>query len=78
MLQVLTLVAGGAAFIRTAHGWKTVCALITVTSLHPEAALTSLAALNSIVRPPALGVVAFAPVLETIVTSVERFAKVTA
>ncbi len=75
-MQVLTLVAGSAAFIRSAHGWRTVCALITVTCLHPDAAPTALNALSAVARSPALSDVAFMPVLEAIVTCVERCAKV--
>ncbi|CAL8465729.1 g5265 [Coccomyxa elongata] len=73
--EVLTLVAGSAAFIRSAHGWRTVCALITVTCLHPDAAPTALNALNAVARSPALSNNAFMPVLEAIVTCVERCAK---
>lgn len=77
-MQVLTLVAGSAAFIRSAHGWRTVCALITVTCLHPDAAPTALNALNAVARSPALSNHAFMPVLEAIITCVERCAKVRA
>ncbi|EIE18029.1 Sec7-domain-containing protein, partial [Coccomyxa subellipsoidea C-169] len=73
--EVLTLVAGSAAFIRSGHGWRTVTALITVTSLHPDAAPVALNALSVISRPPALCQAAFMPVLEAIVTCVERCAK---
>ncbi|KAK9918480.1 hypothetical protein WJX75_004379 [Coccomyxa subellipsoidea] len=73
--EVLTLVAGSAAFIRSAHGWRTVCALITVTCLHPDAAPTALNALSVVARSPALSAVAFTPVLEAIVSGVERCAK---
>lgn len=75
-MQVLTLVAGSAAFIRSAHGWRTVCALITVTCLHPDAAPTALNALSVVACSPALSAVAFTPVLEAIVSGVERCAKV--
>ena len=76
MLQVLALVSGSAGFIRSMHGWKTVCALIAVTSLHPEAATFSMKALASVARPSALSTVAFTPVLEAVVSCVERNAKV--
>ena len=75
-LQVLALVAGSAGFIRSVHGWKTICALIAVTSLHPEAAAVSMNALASVARPSALSPVAFTPVLEAVVSCVERNAKV--
>jgi len=75
-LQVLALVAGSASFIRSVHGWKTVCALIAVTSLHPEAAPVSMNALASVARPSALSPVAFTPVLEAVVSCIERNAKV--
>lgn len=75
-VQVLALVAGSAAFIRSAHGWRTVCALIAVTCLHPDAAPTALNALAAVSRPPALSRAAFLPVLESIVSCVERSAKV--
>lgn len=76
--QVMALVAGSAGFIRSVHGWKTVCALIAVTSLHPEAAAVSMKALAAVARPPALSPVAFTPVLEAVVSCVERNAKVIA
>ena len=76
VLQVLALVSGSAGFIRSVHGWKTVCALIAVTSLHPEAAGVSMKALASVARPSALSPVAFTPVLEAVVSCVERNAKV--
>jgi hypothetical protein len=76
MVQVLALVAGSAGFIRLVHGWKTVCALIAVTSLHPEAAPVSLNALAAVARPSVLSSVAFTPVLEAVVSCVERNAKV--
>ena len=76
--QVTALVAGSAGFIRSVHGWKTVCALIAVTSLHPEAAAVSMKALAAVARPPALSPVAFTPVLEAVVSCVERNAKVIA
>ena len=75
-LQVLALVSGSAGFIRSVHGWKTVCALIAVTSLHPEAAAVSMKALAAVARPSALSPVAFTPVLEAVVSCVERNAKV--
>ncbi len=75
-MQVLSLVAGNAGFIRSVHGWKTVCALIVVTSLHPDAAPVSLNALAAVARPSALSAIAFTPVLEAVVSSVERNAKV--
>ena len=75
-LQVLALVSGSAGFIRSVHGWKTVCALIAVTSLHPEAATVSMKALAAVARPSALSPVAFTPVLEAVVSCVERNAKV--
>ena len=76
LVQVLALVAGSAGFIRSVHGWKTVCALIAVTSLHPEAAPVSMNALVAVARPSALSAVAFTPVLEAVVSCVERNAKV--
>lgn len=74
--QVLALVASSAAFIRSAHGWKTVCALITATSINPEAAPTSLNALASVARSQALSTVSFLPVMDAIVACVERYALV--
>ena len=73
---MLALVAGSAGSIRSVHGWKTVCALIAVTSLHPEAAPVSMNALASVARASTLSAVAFTPVLETVVSCIERNAKV--
>ena len=75
-VQVLVLVAGSAGSIRSAHGWKTVCALIAVTSLHPQAAPVSMNALASVARASTLSAVAFTPVLEAVVSCIERYAKV--
>ena len=75
-VQVLALVAGSAGSIRSVHGWKTVCALIAVTSLHPEAAPVSMNALASVARASTLSAVAFTPVLEAVVSCIERNAKV--
>jgi hypothetical protein len=75
-VQVLALVAGSAAFIRSAHGWKTVCALITATGINPEAAPTALNALASVARSQALSLQSFLPVLDAVVTCVERYALV--
>ena len=75
-VQVLALVSGSAGSIRSVHGWKTVCALIAVTSLHPEAAPVSMYALASVARASTLSAVAFTPVLEAVVSCIERNAKV--
>ena len=75
-VQVLALVAGSAGSIRSVHGWKTVCALVAVTSLHPEAAPVSMNALASVARASTLSAVAFTPVLEAVVSCIERNAKV--
>lgn len=76
--QVLTLVAGAGPHIRSAPGWRTVCALLSVTALHPDAAPTAAAALAAAARPPALCAASYAPVLDAIVAFVERCAKVRA
>ena len=76
LVQVLALVAGSAAFIRSAHGWKTVCQLLTATSAQPEAAPVAMDALAAMARPSALSVIAFTPVLDAVISCIERNAKV--
>lgn len=63
---------GSAAYIRTLHGWRTVCALVTMTSLHPDAFSTALDALAVVARPPALAPPSFPPCLEAVMAVAER------
>ena len=70
--QTLALVTGSAAYIRTLHGWRTVCALVTMTSLHPDAFSTALDALAVVARPPALAPPSFPPCLEAVMAVAER------
>ena len=63
---------GSAAYIRTLHGWRTVCALVTMTSLHPDAFATALDALAVVARPPALATPSFPPCLEAVMAVAER------
>jgi hypothetical protein len=74
--QLLALVTASAAYIRTLHGWRTVCALVTMTSLHPDAAATALAALAAVARPPALAPPSFPACLEAVMAVAERNSKV--
>ena len=63
---------GSAAYIRTLHGWRTVCALVTMTSLHPDAFAIALDALAVVARPPALAPPSFPPCLEAVMAVAER------
>ena len=76
-LQLLKLVRNSAGHIRSVRGWRTVCALITMTSLHPGTAATSFEALRVVTREKGLlSPASFAPCLETALTFVDRHAKV--
>ena len=78
-LQLLKLVRNSAGHIRSVRGWRTVCALITMTSLHPGTAATSFEALRVVTREKGLlSPASFAPCLETALTFVDRHAKVPA
>ncbi|KAK9841755.1 hypothetical protein WJX81_000904 [Elliptochloris bilobata] len=70
--ETLALVSGSAAYIRTLHGWSTVCKLISMTSMHPDAFAIALDALAVIARPPALAPPSFLPCLEAVVAVAER------
>ena len=62
---------------RSARGWKTVCALINMTALHPEASQTSFEAFALVCKDEKLLTPAnFAPLLETALVFVDRHAKV--
>jgi hypothetical protein len=62
---------------RSARGWKTVCALINMTALHPEASQTSFEAFALVCKDDKLLTPAnFAPLLETALVFVDRHAKV--
>ena len=74
--QLLALVTGSAAYIRTLHGWRTVCAMVTMTSLHPDAEATALSALAAVARAPALARPSFPPCLEAVMAVAERNSKV--
>ena len=70
------LVRGCAAHIPMARGWRTVCALIMLTELHPEAGPTALQGLAAAAAPDALTEPAFLPVLQACAVVVERHCKV--
>ncbi|KAL0041048.1 hypothetical protein WJX77_003321 [Trebouxia sp. C0004] len=74
--ELLKLVKSSAAYIRSARGWKTVCALINMTALHPEASQTSFEAFALVCKDDKLLTPAnFAPLLETALVFVDRHAK---
>ncbi|KAL3131638.1 hypothetical protein ABBQ38_007935 [Trebouxia sp. C0009 RCD-2024] len=74
--ELLKLVKSSAAYIRSARGWKTVCALINMTALHPEASQTSFEAFALVCKDDKLMTAAnFAPLLETALVFVDRHAK---
>ncbi|DBA68573.1 TPA: hypothetical protein ACH3X2_013515 [Trebouxia sp. C0005] len=74
--ELLKLVKSSAAYIRSARGWKTVCALINMTALHPEASQTSFEAFALVCKDEKLLTPAnFAPLLETALVFVDRHAK---
>lgn len=63
--------------LRSARGWKTVCALINMTALHPEASQTSFEAFALVCKDDKLLTSSnFAPLLETALVFVDRHAKV--
>ncbi|KAK9828895.1 hypothetical protein WJX72_002652 [[Myrmecia] bisecta] len=71
--EVLSLVKVSAPFIKSVRGWRTICKLITMTSLHPEAAGTAFEALVLVTRDASLLTpLSFMPCLETAVTFLER------
>ena len=75
-MQVLTLVRGCAAHIPMMRGWRTVCALIMLTELHPDAGPVAIQALAAAAAADTLTVPAFLPVLEAAAAVVERHCKV--
>ena len=76
MVQVLELVRSSGSSIKTTVGWRTVCLLITTTSLSPEACSTSLAALHETARDPVLSPIAFMHCLESAAAFIDNQNKV--
>lgn len=75
--ELLKMVKASAAFIRSARGWKTVCALINMTALHPEASQASFEAFSVVCKDEKLlSGSNFAPCLETALVFLDRHAKV--
>ena len=75
--ELLKMVKASAAYIRSARGWKTVCALINMTALHPEASQASFEAFSLVCKDEKLlSGSNFAPCLETALVFLDRHAKV--
>ena len=75
--ELLKMVKASAAHIKSARGWKTVCALINMTALHPEASQASFEAFSLVCKDDKLlSDSNFAPCLETALVFLDRHAKV--
>ncbi|KFM23960.1 ARF guanine-nucleotide exchange factor GNOM [Auxenochlorella protothecoides] len=73
-LVLAALLRSSARYIRSEADWKTVCALVRLTSLRPEAAPAAFEALSVAVHDPrALSTRSFPPLLETCLHFVERY-----
>ena len=76
LTQLLALLKSSAAHIQSPAGWRTICQLITNTSLHPDAAPAAFEALAFVASHEALSLASFQPCLATAVTIINRHSKV--
>ena len=70
--QVLQLVKSSGKAIKVQHGWRTICLLISSTSLSPEACPIAAEALQVVANEPVLTPSLFMPCLETATAFIEN------
>ena len=74
--ELLSLVRTSASYIKEEEQWKTVCSLIKLTSVRPEAAPLAFECLSKCCRDSsALSAASYMPLLETCLGFIERYKK---